>query len=266
MKIFETHAHYEDEQFDNDRDQLISKLQPAGIERVVNVGSNMETSRKCVKLSEEYPFIYGAVGIHPDSAGEAFFPENLKELERLLNEKKTVALGEIGLDYHYENDEKTKELQSGAFRRQLELAVKTGKPVIIHSRDAAKDTFDTIYDFYSERPVEGCPGVIHCFSGSPEMAAEYIKLGFFIGVGGAVTFKNSKKLRKVVQTAPLASIVLETDCPYMAPEPVRGTRNSSLNLKYVAEKIGELKGISPEEVAAVTYENALRLYHMEEKK
>lgn len=251
--IFESHAHYEDARFDEDRKVLLDSFLENGIVYVVNVGSSIETTKKSVALAREYDFIYAAVGVHPEEAAE-LDEEKFAWLKEQTKEEKVVALGEIGLDYHW--DEPEPEIQKVWFERQIELAKEVRLPMIIHSRDAAKDTLDMI---------KGCNGretggVIHCFSYGKELAKEYLDMGFYIGIGGVVTFKNAKKLKEVASFVPIDRILLETDCPYMAPEPHRGKRNSSLYLPYVAEAIGQIKGISAEDVIQITCENAKRMY------
>ncbi len=250
--IFDTHAHYDDDQFDQDRDELLNSMQENGVAAIVNVGASLRGCRDAMALAKEYPFIYAAVGVHPDHAGE-LNEETFAELEEWCQEEKVVAVGEIGLDYHW--DEYPHEVQKEWFIRQIELARKLNLPVNVHSRDASEDTFQIMKDH-----AAGLKGIIHCFSGSKEMAVEYVKLGFHIGVGGVVTFKNGKKLKQVVEAIPLTSIVLETDCPYLAPEPYRGKRNNSVYIKHVAEEIARLKGVTAEEVLAQTEENARKVY------
>lgn len=250
--IIDTHAHYDDEQFDADRDELLKKMQENGIGVIVNAGSTIESWDKIRRLTEEYPFVYGAVGVHPDETG-SLDEAGMAEMERMLDLEKIVAVGEIGLDYYWDNE--AHEVQKKWFIRQIELARKKEMPVIIHSREAAADTFEIMKEH-----AAGMKAVIHCYSYSPEMAREYVKMGYYIGVGGVVTFKNAKKLKEVVEEIPLSSIVLETDCPYLAPEPYRGKRNCSLYLPYVAEKIARIKGVSVEEVVGRTEENSRDLY------
>lgn len=250
--IFDTHAHYDDKQFDEDRDELLNSMPDAGVGAIVNVGASLNGCRRAVELARKYPFVYAAVGIHPDDVG--LLDEKLfAELESLCQEDKVAAVGEIGLDYYW--DAESHELQKKWFIRQLELARRLKLPVNIHSRDAAEDTFQIMKEY-----GQGLKGIIHCFSGSKELAEEYVKLGFHIGVGGVVTFKNGKKLKRVVESVPLEAIVLETDCPYLAPEPYRGKRNHSGYIKYTAEEIARLKGVSYEEVIRVTEENARQVY------
>lgn len=253
--IFDTHAHYDDEQFHEDRDELLGAVHDGGVGTIVNVGSDVASWEDIRTLVGKHPFIYGAAGVHPDDVGE-LDEEKFSRLKGILQEEKFVAVGEIGLDYYWDNE--SHEIQKAWFIRQLDLARELGMPVIIHSRDAAADTFEIMKEH-----AEGLGGVIHCFSYSVELAREYVKRGFYIGIGGVVTFKNSRKLKEVVVDTPLESLVLETDCPYLAPVPNRGKRNSSLNLTYVAEEIASLKGVTYEEVVKSTEENARRLYHME---
>ena len=250
--IIDTHAHYDDEQFDADREELLGSMEEGGIGLIVNVGSTVASWDKIVELTEKYPFVYGAVGVHPDEVGE-LDEEKFLRMAELLDRDKIVAVGEIGLDYYW--DKEKHDLQKEWFVRQLGLAREKEMPVIIHSREAASDTFDIM-----KRHAAGMKAVIHCYSYSPEMAREYVKMGYYIGVGGVVTFKNAKKLKQVVQEIPLESIVLETDCPYLAPVPYRGKRNCSLYLPYVAEQIAELKGTTVEEVIQQTEKNSRELY------
>ena len=235
--IFDTHAHYDDRQFEEDREELLGSMRENGVELIVDAGSDIASWDKIEQLTDRYPFIYGAIGVHPDEVGE-LDEEKMKRMEQLLAREKMVAVGEIMW-----------------FIRQLELARQLDLPVIIHSREAAADTMEIMKQYAGE-----LSGVIHCFSYSPEQAKEYVKMGFYLGIGGVVTFKNAKKLKEVVQEIPLESLVLETDSPYLAPVPNRGKRNSSLNLVYVAEEIAGLKGISYEEVVRQTTENAKKLY------
>lgn len=250
--IFDTHAHYDDEQFDEDRDRLLSGMREAGIGTIVEIGASMESSRNAIRLAEQYPFVYAAVGVHPDNVGE-LNEETFEELEKMCSHEKVVAVGEIGLDYHW--DTEPREIQKQWFVRQLELARKMQLPVNIHSRDAAEDTLEIMKEY-----GEGLGGIIHCFSYSKEMAKEYVRMGFAIGVGGVVTFKNGRKLKEIVMELPLEKIVLETDCPYLAPEPNRGRRNDSRNIHYVAEQIAELKNMDKETVVKQTENNAKLIY------
>ncbi len=253
--IFETHAHYDDEAFDEDRDSLLNSLHEAGIEYVVNVGAGIETTKKTLELTERYPFVYGAVGVHPSETAE-LNEDNFKWLRETAKKPKVVAIGEIGLDYYWDTPER--QIQKEWFLRQMDLALELKLPAIIHSRDAAADTYDMI----KAADLKLTGGVIHCFSYEKEMAKNYLNMGFYLGIGGVVTFKNARKLKEVVEYAPIEQLVLETDCPYLAPEPNRGKRNSSLNLTYVAKEIARLKDMAYEEVISITEENAKRMYGM----
>ena len=256
--IFDTHAHYDDEQFDCDREDLLGSLRASGIGAVVDVGSTPESLDKLMAIARTHDAVYAAVGIHPDEVG-AITGEVWNKIRDYLTDPKVVAVGEIGLDYYW--DKEAHELQETWFRRQIDLAEEFDKPIIVHSRSAAEDTMRVIKECYGGG-CEGLPGIIHCYSYSAEMAREYVKMGFMIGVGGVVTYKNGRKLKETVQAIPLESIVLETDCPYLNPSPNRGKRNSSLNLPYVVSAIAELKGVTEAEVEAVTWENARRVFKL----
>ena len=253
--IFETHAHYDDAKFDTDREMLLAELPQRGISPVINAGSSIATTKTTLSLAQEYPFLYAAVGVHPSDVDD-LNEDTYAWLRQQTTLQKTVAVGEIGLDYYWDKEPEVQNAQRYWFRRQMELARETNLPVIIHSRDAAADTMEVMKAVHAEE----IPGVIHCYSYSREMAQEFIKMGYYIGVGGVVTFKNAKKLKETVEAIPLERILLETDCPYMAPEPHRGTRNDSSNIPFVIAKIAELKGITAEEVERVTEENAGRLF------
>lgn len=255
--IFETHAHYDDKKFDVDREELLNSMKEQGIGTIVNVGSDMETSRWTVEAVKRYSMMYGAVGVHP-SETEGMTQKDIDILKDLSQQEKIVAIGEIGLDYYW--DEPDRQIQKKWFEEQMNLAREVHLPIIIHSRDAAKDTRDMM----AAAHAEDIGGVVHCYSYSKEMAREFLNMGFYLGVGGVVTFKNARNLKETVAYAPMDRIVLETDCPYLAPEPNRGKRNSSLNLVYVAKAIGEIKGISADEVIKVTEKNARKLYRMKE--
>ena len=250
--IFDTHAHYDDEQFDGDRDELLKSMPDLGVGTIVDVSATYESCEEVLALAGKYPYVYAAIGVHPDEVGE-LNEDKIQHMKELCRNKKVVAVGEIGLDYYWDNE--SHEIQQKWFIRQLELAGEVKKPVIIHSREAAADTMYIMKNY-----AQGLGGVIHCYSYSREMAEEYVKMGFYIGIGGVVTFKNAKKLKDVATAILNEKIVLETDCPYMAPEPYRGKRNQSSYIRYVAEKIAELKEMSPEEVIAVTEKNARDLY------
>ena len=251
--IFDTHAHYDDEAFDPDRDELLAGMESAGIGRIVNVGASLDGVRASQELADRYPFIFAAAGVHPDHVGD-LNDEQMQWMYELCSREKTVAVGEIGLDYYW--DKESHELQKKWFAAQLAMAKETDLPVIIHSRDAAQDTFDMM----KKEHAGTTGGVIHCFSASAQMALEYVKLGYYIGIGGVVTFKNARVMKEVAAAVPLEKILLETDCPYLAPAPHRGKRNSSLLLPLVSAQIAQIKGVTQEEVEQVTYENAERLF------
>lgn len=253
--IFDTHAHYGDARFDEDRDELLRSMKEQGVERIVEVGAGVQSTRDAICLAEKYDFVYAVVGVHPGEVAH-LSEADMDWLAGLTEHERVVAVGEIGLDYHY--DEPSKELQKKWFIRQLQVAAQTDMPVIIHSREAAKDTFDIMTEYCAWENG----GVIHCFSYSPEVAEQYLKKGFFVGIGGVVTFKNSKKLKEVVEMAPLEQIVLETDAPYLTPEPHRGKRNDSSYLPYVVDMVAALKKVEREEVIRITEENANRLYRL----
>lgn len=255
--IFETHAHYDDAKFDTDREMLLADLPQCGISPVINVGSSIATTKTTLSLAQEYPFLYAAVGVHPSDVDD-LNEDTYAWLRQQTTLQKTVAVGEIGLDYYWDKEPEIQAKQRYWFVRQLALAQQADLPVIIHSRDAAEDTMQIMEKAYED----GIKGVIHCYSYSPEMAQEYVKMGYFIGVGGVVTFKNAKKLVKTVETIPLSSIVLETDCPYMAPVPYRGKRNDSSLIKFAAEKIGEIRGIDAQTVIDEANKNTKRLFNI----
>ena len=250
--IFDSHAHYDDEAFDKDRDCLLSTLEEQGVGCIVNVGASFRGAKDSVELSMRYPHVYAAVGVHPDHVGE-LDEVKMQHLREMCTMEKTVAVGEIGLDYYW--DQESHEVQKKWFLRQLEAAREAGLPVIIHSREAAADTLEMMKEYGQD-----LKGIIHCYSYSVEHAREYVKMGYLLGIGGVVTFKNARKLKEVVEEIPLEALVLETDCPYLAPVPNRGKRNSSLNLPLIAEEIAAIKQISCEEVITQTRENARKLF------
>lgn len=253
--IFETHAHYDDEAFDQDRELLLESMEQQGIGTVVNVCASIGQFGRTVALTEKYPFVYGAVGVHPDDA-DKMTEETLREIREISHLEKIIAIGEIGLDYYWHKEECEHKRQQEMFRAQMDIAREEKLPFMIHSREAAKDTLDIVRE-YMKGGMYG--GIIHCFSYGKEMAEEYLKMGLYLGIGGVVTFKNARKLKGVVEYAPLDQLVLETDSPYLSPEPNRGKRNSSLNLPYVAQAIAEIKGVTPEQVIRITRENAEKL-------
>ena len=252
--FFDSHAHLDDGRFDLDRDLVISSLKNEGIDFFINVGADIKGSRNSLVLSEKYDFVYASCGVHPHDT-DSMTEDDLKEIEKMLSSKKAVALGEIGLDYYYDNSER--ETQKKWFIRQLELAKKLDVPVIVHCRDAMGDCLEIIKNSGVKK------GVMHCFSGSSESAKEILKIGWYISFSGSVTFKNAKNLQMAAETIPMDRLLIETDSPYLSPEPVRGKRNDPSRVKYVAQKIAEIKGITVEEVAKITTENAKRFFNIE---
>jgi len=246
VMIFDSHAHYDDEAFDEDREEVLDKIQKAGVARALNCGADISGSEKTLKLIEKYDFIYGAVGVHPESCDEV--AKNINKIGDMLRSKKVVALGEIGLDYYYDNFDR--DLQIKAFKEQMDIARALNYPVIIHDRDAHEDTLNVIKEFKDVR------GVLHCYSGTLPFAREILKFDYHLGFTGVVTFKNAAKAVEVVKNIPFDRILVETDCPYMAPVPHRGERNDSSYLVHVINKIAELRGMSYDEVMQGTYKNA----------
>lgn len=255
--IYETHAHYDDKAYEEDIDEVLGEIDAAGIKRIVNVAASMRSCKTTLELTKKYPQIYGAIGVHPSDTGE-LTDEDMILLKEYCNNDKILAVGEIGLDYYW--DEPDREIQKKWFIKQLQLAREVKLPVIIHSRDAAADTLDIM----KNQKAEEIGGVIHCFSYGIEMAREYLNMGFYLGVGGVVTFKNGKKLKEVVEYAPIDRIVTETDSPYLSPVPYRGKRNSSANIPLIIDEIARIKGLSVEEVEKITWQNALKLYRQED--
>lgn len=250
--IFDTHAHYDSSQFEDDREELLASMPELGVGMIVNVGASYESCFSVPEMVKKYPFMYAAVGVHPDEVG-ALNEETFARMKEQFQREKVIAVGEIGLDYYWDNE--SHDVQKKWFIRQLKLAEELSLPVLIHSREAAADTLEIMKEHGS-----GLSGVIHCFSYSREMAEEYVRMGYYIGVGGVVTFKNGRKLKEVVKAVPLTSIVLETDCPYLAPVPFRGKRNHSGYIRYVAEEVAQIKDISVEEVIRQTEDNAKKMY------
>lgn len=254
MKLIDSHAHLNNEAFDEDRKELFDRIKE-NMDFVVNIGYDLESSEISVEYANEYDFIYATVGFHPDEIG-GYNEVAEKKLEELAKNKKVVAIGEIGLDYHWMTF--PKEKQQEIFRRQLELAKKLNKPVVIHSREAMEDTLNILREYPEVK------GIFHCYPGSVESAKEVIDR-FYLGIGGVLTFKNAKKLVEVVENVPLDRLILETDCPYMAPTPFRGKRNEPMYVEYVAKKIAEIKNISYEEVVKATNENTKKAYRLDEE-
>ena len=254
MILVDTHAHLDFTHFDGDREEIIERARNNGVIYIVNVGSDLESSRNSLELAEEYPFIYAAVGVHPHDA-DKLDDTVLKELEELAVRQKVLAIGEIGLDYYYDNS--PRDIQKEAFRNQLKLAEKTGLPFIIHNREADEDILAILKDNYT-----GNGGIMHCFGSGLKMAWECLELGLYLAFGGVITFKNAEELRGIVKEIPLERILLETDCPYLTPVPFRGRRNEPGYLRYIAEKIAEIRGLHPEELAEITTANAARVYNL----
>lgn len=250
--IFDTHAHYDDKSFDKDRAEVLDMLPQKDVFAVVNAGADIESSVKSIEISKEYNYVYASVGIHPENIPDEKC-DYINILENLLKNEKVVAVGEVGLDYHYSKDRKKEQLK--LFEDQIILAIKHNLPIMVHDREAHGDTMDLLKKYNPK-------GIVHCFSGSVEMAKEVTKLGMYIGIGGLITFKNAKTAVSVVENIPLSSIVLETDAPYMTPVPFRGTRCNSSHIKYTAEKIAEIKKINVDEVLKITKENAFKIFNL----
>ncbi len=251
--IFDTHAHYDDERFDEDRDSLLKRLHQEGISYILNASASPESLETTMELAEKYPFVYAALGIHPHDA-EKMNEDIMNKIRTLSKNDKVVAVGEIGLDYYYDNS--PRDIQRYWFERQIELAKELRLPIIIHDRDAHEDTVNIL----KKTDVKQVGGIFHCFSGSAQMAMEMLKLNLYIAVGGAVTFKNARKTVEVVKAVPLEKLLVETDCPYLSPEPHRGKRNNSGYLVHIIRKIAEIKEISESEVAEITLMNAKKVF------
>ena len=257
MEFFDTHMHLDDSKFDLDREEVINKIWNAGVTKCINMGCNVESSKKAINIAEKHSFIYAACGLHPEDIPqtEEDLWKTISEIKELvLKNEKIVAIGEIGLDYYWKQD--NKDLQKKAFEKQIELANELQLPVSIHTRDSIDDTISIIRKIKIERS-----GVLHCCPFNPELVKQGLNAGLYIGFGGTCTFKNSKNAPKIVEIVPLDKILIETDAPYLAPEPLRGTRNDSSNLKYVVKKLVEFKNITPEEMAKITFENAQNLFY-----
>lgn len=251
-KIFDTHAHYDSDSFDEDRENVIKELKENGVIGVLNCGSDLYGLRKSVELAKEFDMFYAAVGIHPENADE-FNEDVVKEIKAFVKNEKVKAIGEIGLDYYWEENP-PREVQKEVFRAQMKLAGELNLPVVIHDRDAHKDTLEIMKEF------PNVIGVVHCFSGSVEFAKECIKLGYYIGFTGVLTFKNAKKLVDVCREIPAERMLVETDCPFMAPVPFRGKRNKSDYIEYIIDKMSEIRGISGEEMNEILLNNKKRLF------
>lgn len=252
--LFDTHAHYDDESFDADRDAVLTALPEQGVGLILNPGCDVESSRKAVRYAAAYPHVYAAVGIHPENCGGCTAGD-LDAIRALAQQPKTVAIGEIGLDYYWAENP-PRDFQQQVLRQQLALARELALPVIIHDREAHADTLAIVREF------PGVTGVFHCFSGSPEMARELLKMGWYLGFDGPVTYKNARRAPEVAAVTPLDRMLIETDSPYMTPVPYRGRRNDSGYVHLVAEKLAEWKGVTPEEMARVTTENGKHLFRI----
>ncbi len=250
--LFDTHAHYDDERFDEDREQLLASLPEQGVGLVVNPGITLETSRMAVEMAHRYAHVYAAVGIHPENCHD-FVSAQIEELRALAKAEKVVAIGEIGLDYYWEENP-PREVQQEVFRVQLALAQELDLPVIVHDREAHGDTLKIVQEF------PGVRGEFHCYSGSPEMAQELLKMGWYLGFDGPITYKNARRAPEVVAVTPLDRMLIETDSPYLTPVPYRGKRNDSTYVHLVAEKLAEWKGISAEEMVQATWDNGKRFF------
>ncbi|MGM0855390.1 MAG: TatD family hydrolase [Bacillota bacterium] len=253
--LFDTHVHLNAEQFNEDLEEVISRAREAGVEKMVVVGFDRPTINRAMELIEQYEFLYASIGWHPVDAID-MKDEDLAWIEELSNHPKVVAIGEMGLDYHW--DKSPKDVQKEVFRKQIHLAKKVKLPIIIHNRDATQD----IVNILREEGAEEVGGIMHCFSGSPEIAQECVDMNFYISLGGPVTFKNAKKPKEVAKEIPLEKLLIETDCPYLAPHPHRGKRNEPAYVKLVAEQIADLKEVSFEEVENITTENAKKLFNI----
>jgi len=253
--LFDSHAHLDDTKFNDDREAVIGDMRQKGVSYITNIGYDLDSSRRSLVLAKRYPFVYAAVGVHPHDV-ENLTENDILELAELAKDEKAVAIGEIGLDYYYDNS--PRDLQRKWFERQVQLALDLGMPIAVHNRESNEDCMKILKKF----DIKKIGGIMHCYSGSAEMAKEVVKLGMHISFAGPITFKNNRRGVETVQQIPLEHILIETDCPYLAPEPLRGTRNDSRNVRLVAEKIAEIKGISFEEVAKVTTENAKRVYRI----
>lgn len=261
MELFDSHAHYNDEKFDNDREELIDKIYESGVTRLINAGYSLESSKIAFEIAKQYDWIFTISGISPNDIPEnnANLDDELKELDNFVSDNlgsnKIVGIGEIGLDYHW--NEENKNLQKEAFIRQIELANKYNLPIVIHTREAVMDTLDILKTHKANKL-----GVFHCCPLNRELVKEALKLGFYISFAGPITFKNSKNANEIIEMVPLDKMLIETDSPYLSPEPNRGKRNDSRNVRYTAQKIADVKNLKLEEIAKVTYENANRIFNI----
>lgn len=254
MEFFDSHAHYNDEKFQEDRDELIKKVYSERITKIINAGYSLESSKNAIEIANNYEFMHAIVGISPNDI-DNFKEEDLQEIEELAKNKKVVAIGEIGLDYYWNTD--NKNLQKQVFISQIEIANKLNLPIVIHTREAIYDTLDILKNNKCNKK-----GVFHCCPLNADLAREGLKLGFYISFAGPITFKNSKNANEIIKMVPLDRMLIETDSPYLSPEPLRGKRNDSRNVKYMAQKIADVKEISIEEVAKATYNNAKNIFEI----
>lgn len=254
MELFDTHAHYNDEKFEKDREEIIKQTYKQGITKIVCAGYNLKSSREAIDIANKHEFIYSICGISPNDLDD-YNKQNLEEIKGIAKTTKNIAIGEIGLDYYWNKE--NKEIQKQAFIEQINLANELELPIVIHSRDAVQDTIDILKQNHVNKK-----GIFHCAQLNKYLIEEGLKLGFYISFAGPITFKNSKNAEEIVCLVPMDKILIETDSPYLAPEPVRGTRNDCRNVRYVAEKIAAIKGISVEEIAKITYENSMRIFGM----
>ena len=254
--IFDTHAHYDDRAFAEDQEEILSSLPENGIGNIVNACASINSLKRILPLTEKYSYVWGAAGVHPDHA-EEMTEETLEEVRRISRHDKIVAIGEIGLDYYWHKEPENHLRQQEMFRAQMDIAMEEELPFMVHSRDAAEDTLKIVKEYMASNAMAG--GILHCYSYGVEHAREYIKMGLYLGIGGVVTFNNARRLKEVVSEVPLENLLLETDCPYLAPVPYRGKRNCSLYLPYVAKAIAEIKGVTEEEVIRVTDDNARKV-------
>lgn len=260
MKFFDSHAHLDDEKFNEDREHLIKEIKESGIDKFISAGYSLEGSKRGIELANKYDFIYTTSGISPNDIPqtEEELWITLEKIEKMAKEnKKVLAIGEIGLDYYWEKEERMKEFQKIAFIEQIKIANKLNLPIVIHTREAVMDTIKIL----KENPVKN-KGIFHCCPLNRELVKEALKLGFYISFAGPITFKNSKNANEIIEMVPNDKMLIETDSPYLAPEPVRGTRNNPINVKYIAQKIADVKKLSLEEIAGITYENAERIFNL----
>lgn len=254
MELFDSHAHYNDEKFEADREEVLSKIYKSGVTKIVNAGYSLESSKKAIEIANKHEFIYATVGISPNDI-EGYKKEDLKEITKFAQSKKVVAIGEIGLDFYWNKE--NKDLQKEVFISQIEIANKLNLPIIIHTREAIYDTLEILKNNNCNKK-----GVFHCCPFNVDLVREGLKLGFYISFAGPVTFKNSKNASEIINMVPLDKMLIETDSPYLSPEPLRGKRNDSRNVKYIVKKIADVKQIDTEEVAKITYENAKRIFEI----